>query len=89
MPIIFQSQGNDRLMFLCEIDLSSEVPSSWMAALDMLQKNYANELVVSTCAEVMRKDIVIVTVHGVSINLLNACLILFILCLTSGISNLG
>ena len=38
LPVIFQSQGNDRLMFLFEIDLSSEVPSSWMAALDMLQK---------------------------------------------------
>ena len=38
----------------------------------MFQKNYANELVLSTCAEVIRKDIVIVTVHGVSINLLNA-----------------
>ena len=35
----FQSEGNDRLSFLCEVDLKTQVPSSWMAALDLLREN--------------------------------------------------
>ncbi|KAJ7381965.1 hypothetical protein OS493_037986, partial [Desmophyllum pertusum] len=39
----FDNQGNDRLAFLCEVDLGGQkVPATWSVALKILQKNYAN-----------------------------------------------
>ena len=63
----FQSEGNDRLSFLCEVDIKIQIPSSWMAALDLLRENYANSLIITTFAEIIKKDVKIVTVHGVII----------------------
>jgi hypothetical protein len=38
-----------------------------MAALDLLRENYANSLIITTFAEIIKKDVMIVTVHGVII----------------------
>jgi hypothetical protein len=62
--VFLQLEGNDRLSFLCEVDVGQAVPSSWLA-LKLLRGTYANSLVISALAEVLKKDILIVTVHGV------------------------
>jgi uncharacterized protein YqkB len=41
-------------------------PSSWIDALALLEKDYANSLVVRALAEVMGRNILIVTANGVS-----------------------
>ena len=61
--------GNDQRDFLCQIDLGQEVPANWRDALDLLKDNYANSLVIKAAADVFCKDIMIVTVHGVSFEL--------------------
>ena len=38
-----------------------------MAALDLLRENYANSLIITTFAEIIKKDVMIFTVHGVII----------------------
>ena len=63
--VFLQLEGNDRLSFLCEVDVGQAVPSSWLEALKLLRGTYANSLVISALAEVLKKDILIVTVHGV------------------------
>ncbi len=45
------------MLFLCDVDLGQNVPSTWKAALDLLKMNYTNSLVISSSAEIL-KDIV-------------------------------
>ena len=54
------------MAFLCEVDMGGEtVPAVWSEALKILQKNYANYVVISAFADVMHYKIMIITVHGV------------------------
>ena len=48
------------------------MPAVWSEALKILQKNYANSLVISAFADVMHYKIMIITVHGV-----NCCHLMF------------
>ena len=66
------------MAFLCEVDMGGKkVPPVWSEALKILQKNYANSLVISAFADVMHYKIMIITVHGV-----NCCHVMFhIVCL--------
>lgn len=62
-----QHQGNDRLGFLCDVDMGEkEVPATWSDALTALKNNYANSLVISALADVLHYKILIVTAHGVN-----------------------
>lgn len=61
------------MAFLCEVDMGGKkVPAVWSEALKILQKNYANSLVISAFADVMHYKIMIITVHGV-----NCCHVMF------------
>ncbi len=55
--VFLQLEGNDRLSFLCEVDVGQAVPSLWLEALKLLRGTYANSLVISALAEVLKKDI--------------------------------
>lgn len=62
-----QNEGNDRLAFLCEVDLGGkEVPPTWSEAVKMLRNNYANSVVISAFAEIMHYSLLIITAHGVT-----------------------
>ena len=62
-----QHQGNDRLGFLCDVDMGKkEVPATWSDALAALKNNYANSLVISALADVLHYKIFIITAHGVN-----------------------
>jgi hypothetical protein len=53
--------------FICDEDIGHvKKPSSWIDALALLEKDYANSLVVRALAEVMGRNILIVTANGVS-----------------------
>ena len=55
------------MAFLCEVDLGGQkVPATWSVALKILQKNYANSVVISALADVKHYKIIIITVHGVN-----------------------
>ena len=61
----FQLEGNDLLSWLCEVDVGQDIPSSWLDALELLRGSYANSIIINAMAEVIKKDILVVTVHGV------------------------
>lgn len=67
--------GNDRLSFLCEVDVGQVVPNSWLEALALMKRTFANSLVIGTLAEVVKRNITIITVHGVSENTLFSMLL--------------
>lgn len=61
-----QAQGNDRLSFVCELDLGDrEVPSDWSKALALLKKNYVTSMLIKAFAEVTQHRVVIITENGV------------------------
>lgn len=65
------------MAFLCDVDMGGEkVPAVWSEALKILEKNYANSLVISAFANVMHYKIMIITVHGVN----NCCHPMFHVC---------
>lgn len=52
--------------FICSADLGgAEVPESWDEALNLLEEQYANDLVIRSVPEIFQHKVVIVTVHGV------------------------
>ena len=52
------------------------MPAVWSEALKILEKNYANSLVISAFANMMHYKIMIITVHGVN----NSCHPIFTVC---------
>ena len=55
------------MAFLCDVNMGGEkVPAVWSEALKILEKSYANFLVISAFANVMHYKIMILTVHGVN-----------------------
>ena len=55
------------MAFLGDVDMGGEkVPAVWSEALKILEKNYANSLVISAFANLMHYKIMIITVHGVN-----------------------
>ena len=66
-PFITQENGHDRLAFLCETDMGGrQVPRTWSEALEILQNNYANSLLIQALADALHYKLVIITVHGVN-----------------------
>ena len=67
-PFITQENEDDRLAFLCETDLGGRQvpPGTWSEALEILQNNYANSLVIQALADALHYKLVIITVHGVN-----------------------
>ena len=66
-PLITQENGHDRLAFLRETDMGGrQVPRTWSEALEILQNNYANSLVIQALADALHSKLVIITVHGVN-----------------------
>ena len=43
-----------------------QVPGTWSEALEILQNNYANSLVIQALADALHYKLVIITVHGVN-----------------------
>ena len=43
-----------------------QVPRTWSEALEILQNNYANSLVIQALADALHYKLVIITVHGVN-----------------------
>lgn len=61
----FDENGDDRLAFLCETDLGGrQVPGTWPEALEILQNNYANSLVIQALADALHYKLVIITALG-------------------------
>ena len=61
-----KGDGSDRRDHICSIDLGEkEVSDSWYDALELLGKNYANEMVIRALPEVLHYKVVILTVYGV------------------------
>lgn len=61
-----QARGDDRMDFICEVDLGNhKVPSDWHKGLAVLRKNYVTSMVIQAFADCMRHKIVIVTENGV------------------------
>jgi len=60
-----KDNGEDRLNFLCEVDVGGNVPESWEEALALLRKNYANDMVVRCIPQIFGRRVVILTVTGV------------------------
>lgn len=53
--------------FLCDVDMGGEkVPATWSEALTILKRNYANSVVITALADVLRYEIMIITAHGVN-----------------------
>lgn len=66
-PFITQENGHDRLAFLCETDMGGrQVQRTWSEALEILQNNYANSLVIQALADALHYKLVIITVHEVN-----------------------
>ncbi|KAL9961802.1 hypothetical protein ACROYT_G030823 [Oculina patagonica] len=63
----YEDNGDDRLDFLCSVDIGGKkVPDSWGKALELLKHNYANAMVIRAIPEILHYKVVIVTVHGSS-----------------------
>lgn len=64
---ITQENGHDRLAFLCETDMGGrQVLGTWSEALEILQNNYANLLVMQALGDASHYRLFILTVHGVN-----------------------
>ena len=47
-----------------------QVPRTWSEALEILQNDYANSLVIQALADALHYKLVIITVHGVNYQIL-------------------
>jgi len=52
---LFKHNGNDRMDFLCNVDLGKKIPSTWKDALKLLHDNFANATVVRAFADVFQQ----------------------------------
>ncbi|KAK3741499.1 hypothetical protein QZH41_002968 [Actinostola sp. cb2023] len=57
--------GNDRMGFVCQLDVGDvDLPSTWLEVLDLLKENFATSMIIRALSEVLHQKIVIITVHG-------------------------
>ena len=52
--------------FVKQIWVVGKVPGTWSEALEILQNNYGNSLVIQALADALHYKLVIITVHGVN-----------------------